>query len=62
MIGILALKYNKFKTYVKQVLIVIRCGKVCLSLLGTWEGQKGEQWNEKTSTVLQVNVNLLCGF
>lgn len=32
-----------------------RCGKVCLSLLGTWEGQKGEQWNEKTSTVLQVS-------
>jgi baculoviral IAP repeat-containing protein 6 len=30
------------------------CGKVCLSLLGTWEGQQGEQWNEKTSTLLQV--------
>ena len=29
------------------------CGKVCLSLLGTWEGAQGEQWNE-TSTVLQV--------
>eukprot|EP00058_Branchiostoma_floridae_P007171 XP_002592659.1 hypothetical protein BRAFLDRAFT_85147 [Branchiostoma floridae] len=28
------------------------CGKVCLSLLGTWEGQQGEQWNE-TSSVLQ---------
>ena len=27
---------------------------MCLSLLGTGEGQKGEQWNEKTSTVLQV--------
>mgnify|MGYP007133273289 FL=1 len=27
---------------------------VCLSLLGTWQGQGGEQWNEKTSTVLQV--------
>ncbi|KAK3091318.1 hypothetical protein FSP39_018889 [Pinctada imbricata] len=34
------------------------CGKVCLSLLGTWEGQKGEQWNEKTSTVLQVLVSI----
>ncbi len=29
------------------------CGKVCLSLLGTWEGAQGEQWNE-TSTILQV--------
>ena len=31
-------------------------GKVCLSLLGTWEGAQGEQWNE-TSTVLQVSMN-----
>lgn len=30
------------------------CGKVCLSLLGTWQGQEGEQWNSKTSTLLQV--------
>ena len=30
------------------------CGKVCLSLLGTWDGQQGEQWNETTSTILQV--------
>ena len=30
------------------------CGTVCLSLLGTWQGQNGEEWNEKTSTVLQV--------
>lgn len=28
-------------------------GKVCLSLLGTWNGLQGEQWNE-TSTLLQV--------
>jgi len=34
------------------------CGKVCLSLLGTWDGQQGEQWNETTSTVLQVTLNL----
>ncbi|XP_065835083.1 probable ubiquitin-conjugating enzyme protein 17 [Oscarella lobularis] len=33
------------------------CGKVCLSLLGTWEGQQGEKWNE-TSTVLQVLVSI----
>ena len=35
------------------------CGKVCLSLLGTWEGAQGEQWNE-TSTVLQVSCFALC--
>lgn len=34
------------------------CGKVCLSLLGTWEGQEGEQWNDKTSTLLQVLVSI----
>ena len=34
------------------------CGKVCLSLLGTWEGAQGEQWNE-TSTVLQVSKQTL---
>jgi len=33
------------------------CGKVCLSLLGTWEGAQGEQWNE-TSTVLQVLISI----
>lgn len=30
------------------------CGKVCLSLLGTWRGSASEQWDEKTSSVLQV--------
>ena len=29
-------------------------GKVCLSLLGTWEGAAGEKWNAQTSTLLQV--------
>ena len=29
-------------------------GKVCLSLLGTWDGAQGEQWNQDTSTILQV--------
>ena len=33
------------------------CGKVCLSLLGTWEGAQGEQWNE-TSTILQVLISI----
>jgi len=33
-------------------------GKVCLSLLGTWSGQGGEKWNEKTSTILQILVSI----
>jgi len=34
------------------------CGKVCLSILGTWSGQKGESWNPKSSTFLQIAVSL----
>jgi len=34
------------------------CGKVCLSLLGTWDGRDGETWNESTSTLLQVVVSI----
>ena len=34
------------------------CGKVCLSLLGTWSGQEGEKWNPKTSTFLQVLISI----
>jgi len=34
------------------------CGKVCLSLLGTWRGAAGESWNPKTSTFLQVAVSI----
>ena len=34
------------------------CGKVCLSLLGTWSGQEGEKWNPKNSTFLQVLVSI----
>jgi len=33
------------------------CGKVCLSLLGTWPGQPEEQWSRK-STLLQVIVSI----
>jgi ubiquitin-protein ligase len=37
------------------------CGKVCLSLLGTWDGEK---WNPKTSTLIQllisVQAQILC--
>lgn len=34
------------------------CGKVCLSLLGTWKGGEGEEWLPKTSTFLQVLVSI----
>ena len=34
------------------------CGKVCLSLLGTWSGQEGEKWNPNNSTFLQVLVSI----
>jgi len=34
------------------------CGKVCLSLLGTWSGAEGETWNKDTSTLLQVLVSI----
>jgi ubiquitin-protein ligase len=33
-------------------------GKVCLSLLGTWSGSDGENWNPKTSTFLQIIVSI----
>lgn len=34
------------------------CGKVCLSLLGTWTGDRSEMWNPKQSTMLQVLVSI----
>ena len=34
------------------------CGKVCLSLLGTWRGDKGESWNSATSTFFQIIVSI----
>eukprot|EP00966_Prymnesium_polylepis_P308737 7134428-Prymnesium_polylepis.1 len=34
------------------------CGKVCLSLLGTWQGDSGESWHAKTSTLLQVLMSI----
>jgi ubiquitin-protein ligase len=35
------------------------CGKVCLSLLGTWAGSRpGEAWEPGTSTLLQVIVSI----
>jgi baculoviral IAP repeat-containing protein 6 len=33
-------------------------GKVCLSLLGTWQGDKSEKWNSNTSTILQLLVSI----
>jgi ubiquitin-protein ligase len=30
------------------------CGKVCLSLLGTWRGVASENWDAKISTLLQL--------
>ena len=33
-------------------------GKVCLSLLGTWSGYKGETWDPKISTVYQVLLSI----
>lgn len=32
-------------------------GKICLSLLGTWQGTEGESWSEK-ATILQILVSL----
>ncbi|XP_062231047.1 probable ubiquitin-conjugating enzyme E2 25 isoform X2 [Phragmites australis] len=34
------------------------CGKVCLSLLGTWEGHSCEKWNPAQSTMLQVLISI----
>jgi ubiquitin-protein ligase len=34
------------------------CGKVCLSLLGTWRGNATENWDPKLSTILQVLVSV----
>lgn len=34
------------------------CGKVCLSLLGTWSGEAGESWNPELSTFLQVIISI----
>uniref|UniRef100_A0A915E4H5 UBC core domain-containing protein n=1 Tax=Ditylenchus dipsaci TaxID=166011 RepID=A0A915E4H5_9BILA len=34
------------------------CGKVCLSLLGTWQGRPEEQWNAEHSSLLQVIVSI----
>jgi ubiquitin-protein ligase len=33
-------------------------GKVCLSLLGTWRGEKGESWIPEISTFFQVIISI----
>jgi len=33
-------------------------GKVCLSLLNTWSGAQGENWDPKSSSILQVLVSI----
>ncbi|KAL5726977.1 (E3-independent) E2 ubiquitin-conjugating enzyme [Ranunculus cassubicifolius] len=35
-----------------------KSGKVCLSLLNTWSGEKNEKWNPSQSTVLQVLLSI----
>lgn len=34
------------------------CGKVCLSLLGTWRGNATENWDSKLSTLMQVLISI----
>ncbi|CAN0921731.1 Putative ubiquitin-conjugating enzyme E2 38 [Linum grandiflorum] len=34
------------------------CGKVCLSLLGTWAGRKNENWQPAVSNVMQVLLSI----
>ncbi|KAI1710167.1 ubiquitin-conjugating enzyme domain-containing protein [Ditylenchus destructor] len=34
------------------------CGKVCLSILGTWHGRPEEQWSADHSSLLQVIVSI----
>ncbi|KAG2307781.1 hypothetical protein Bca52824_027529 [Brassica carinata] len=38
--------------------ILYNCGKVCLSLLGTWTGNSREKWLPKESTMLQLLVSI----
>jgi ubiquitin-protein ligase len=34
------------------------CGKVCLSLLGTWRGNATENWDAKLSTLMQILISV----
>lgn len=33
-------------------------GKICLSILGTWQGDKSESWTPRSSSLLQVLVSI----
>lgn len=33
-------------------------GKVCLSILGTWAGERSESWNAARSSLLQAFVSI----
>ncbi|TRM60186.1 hypothetical protein BD626DRAFT_505743 [Schizophyllum amplum] len=33
-------------------------GKICLSILGTWQGDKSESWTPRSSSILQVLVSI----
>lgn len=35
-----------------------KCGRVCLSILNTWNGRPEEMWNAQTSSVLQVLLSI----
>lgn len=35
------------------------CGKVCLSLLGTWRGNSNESWDPKHSTLYTLFISIL---
>ena len=64
---LLPLDYPKYPPLVKLITTgnntvrfnpnLYNCGKVCLSLLGTWSGNASETWNEK-STILQVLISI----
>jgi baculoviral IAP repeat-containing protein 6 len=62
---------NEYPSVVPQVLInttdngkirfnpnLYSNGKVCLSLLGTWRGEKGESWIPEISTFFQVMISI----
>lgn len=56
---LVSLDLNVFvRPLVVVVVVVASDGKVCLSLLGTWDGDRGESWNMCTSTLLQVLVSI----
>jgi len=51
-----AVAYHAFGLRVNPNLY--ECGKVCLSLLGTWAGRADERWDPARSTLLQVVVSV----